>query len=91
MKASPIQKYALRLLMAAEAIQPPKPASWNNLSSESADSFLAPFGGSTQAIEKTELKTKETRHRALARTRSSNGMLVARSAKPNEKDTPYEL
>ena len=44
MNASPIQRYALRLLIATEKIEPLEPREWRILQADSADSFLR-WGG----------------------------------------------
>lgn len=76
MKATPMQKYAMRLLMAAERIQPPSPAIWNDLQQESADLCLASFGGYYRAVEETELKRKQSS--PPKNNRPSTGQTIAR-------------
>ena len=58
MNASPIQRYALRLLIATEKIEPLEPREWRILQADSADSYLAPFGGISSAILGIDLKQK---------------------------------
>lgn len=58
MNASPIQRYALRLLIATKKIEPLEPREWRILQADSADSYLAPFGGISSAILGIDLKQK---------------------------------
>ncbi len=58
MKPTPMQKYALRLLLAANKIEVPDDAAWQRLKSESAASTLSRFGGVYRAIKETELPRK---------------------------------
>jgi hypothetical protein len=58
MKPTPMQKYALRLLLAANRIEVPNDAVWQRLKSESAASTLSRFGGVYRAIKETELPRK---------------------------------
>lgn len=56
MNASPIQRYALRLLIATEKIESVEPLEWRKLQAGSADSYLTPFGGISSAILGIDLK-----------------------------------
>lgn len=51
MKMSPIQKYAMRLLIANGKIQPPEPAAWQRMSGEIAEACLRPLGGIRAILE----------------------------------------
>ena len=49
MRISPIQKYALRLLVVSGDISPNE-VNWNHLDFLNAEQLLSPFGGSIQAV-----------------------------------------
>ena len=53
MRISPIQKYALRLLVVSGDISPNE-VNWNHLDFLNAEQLLSPFGGSIQAV--TDMK-----------------------------------
>ena len=53
MRISPIQKYALRLLVVSGDISPNE-VNWNHLDFLKAEQLLSPFGGSIQAV--TDMK-----------------------------------
>ena len=79
MRATPVQKYALRLLMAAEKIQPPPAAEWQKLQSGVAEAFLAPFGGVAEAIRKTILPSEAISESASTGKNPENGQLLPRN------------
>lgn len=70
MKASPMQKYALRLLLASNKLQASDAADWQRIKSESAESTLSRFGGTYQAIRETELPEKHMSERPVAEAES---------------------
>ena len=49
MRISPIQKYALRLLVVSGDISPNE-GNWNHLDFLKAEQLLSPFGGSIQVV-----------------------------------------
>ena len=54
MRVSPIQKYALRLLVVAGAVESKK-VNWKSLDFFQAEKLLSPFGGALQAVSKIEI------------------------------------
>ena len=58
MRISPIQKYALRLLVVSGEITPCA-VKWESLDFFKAEQLLSPFGGSMQAISQTQIPQPE--------------------------------
>ena len=59
MRISPIQKYALRLLVVSGEITPAA-VNWKTLDFLKAEQFLSPFGGSIQAVTDVKFPQAET-------------------------------
>jgi hypothetical protein len=59
MRISPIQKYALRLLVFSGDISPNE-VNWNHLDFLKAEQLLSPFGGSIQAVTDVKFPQAET-------------------------------
>ena len=59
MRISPIQKYALRLLVVSGEITP-NAVNWKSLDFFKAEQLLSPFGGSIQAVTDIKFPQAET-------------------------------
>ena len=59
MRISPIQKYALRLLVVSGDISPNE-VNWKTLDFLKAEQLLSPFGGSIQAVTNVKFPQAET-------------------------------
>jgi len=59
MRISPIQKYALRLLVVSGDISPNE-VNWNHLDFLKTEQLLSPFGGSIQAVTDVKFPQAET-------------------------------
>ena len=59
MRISPIQKYALRLLVVSGEITPDA-VNWKSLDFFKAEQLLSPFGGSIQAVTDIKFPQAET-------------------------------
>ena len=59
MRISPIQKYALRLLVVSGEITPAA-VNWKTLDFLKAEQLLSPFGGSIQAVTDVKFPQAET-------------------------------
>ena len=59
MRISPIQKYALRLLVVSGDISPNE-VNWNHLDFLKAEQLLSPFGGSIQVVRDVKFPQAET-------------------------------
>lgn len=59
MRVSPIQKYALRLLVISGAVESQK-VNWKSLDFFQAEKLLSPFGGALQAVSKIEIPQTDT-------------------------------
>ena len=59
MRISPIQKYALRLLVVSGEITPNE-VNWNHLDFLKAEQLLSPFGGSIQVVTDVKFPQAET-------------------------------
>ena len=59
MRISPIQKYALRLLIVSGEITPAA-VNWKTLDFLKAEQLLSPFGGSIQAVADMKFPQAET-------------------------------
>ena len=59
MRISPIQKYALRLLVVSGEITPGA-VNWKSLDFFKAEQLLSPFGGSIQAVTDVKFPQAET-------------------------------
>ena len=59
MRISPIQKYALRLLVVSGDVSPNE-VNWNHLDFFKAEQLLSPFGGSIQAVTDVKFPQAET-------------------------------
>lgn len=76
MKATPIQRYALRLVLAANPDFILSPEQWKKLQRKDAEKILASFGGLEHVIRDTVLPT-----RSVPRTEPGN-------AAPERADLP---
>ncbi len=72
MKMTPMQKYAMRLLIADGRIPAPTNADWQNMTREAADEKLSKFGGLHSAIEQSPHPERKTREIAEVSARSEN-------------------
>ena len=59
MRISPIQKYALRLLVVSGDV-PTNEVNWNHLDFLKAEQLLSPFGGSIQVVTDVKFPQAET-------------------------------
>ena len=59
MRISPIQKYALRLLVVSGEITP-NAVNWKSLDFFKAEQLLSPFGGSIQAVTDVKFPQNKT-------------------------------
>ena len=86
MNASPIQRYALRLLIATEKIEPLEPREWRILQADSADSYLAPFGGISSAILGIDLKQMTEKTAPVRSFLRWGGIIKHRKVKLNSNE-----
>ena len=59
MKATPLQRYALRLLFAAKRCVMIRFCEWKELKQDEAEIMMRPFGGQERIIRETVLPTRE--------------------------------
>ncbi len=60
MKMNPIQKYAMRLLIASGQVQIPDRVTWMHLTSETAEKYLGQFGGVQSVLQDTVLSRQKS-------------------------------
>ncbi len=87
MKPTPMQKYALRLLLAANKIEVSDDVAWQRLKSESAASTLSRFGGVYRAIQETVLPKKRLPARSVQETGNPvSSPFIELNSQPSNKE-----
>ena len=83
MRATPIQRYALRLLFAAGHNLAVSQDQWNSLSETEAAKLMQPFGGKNRIMQEIQLPKKP---KAAEKTAPRRKQLPTQSIPPHDRE-----